>query len=94
MSELNALDPTGRFTGLAEIYDRSRPNYPGAALDHLERHCRLGPQSVIVDVGCGTGISSRQFAARGWQVIGIEPNADMRRQAEQLSAPAPNPSFR
>ena len=94
MTELTVMDPTGRFTGMAEVYDRNRPNYPSTALDHLARHCTLGPAAVVVDVGCGTGISTRQFAQRGWQAIGVEPNADMRRQAEQLSAPAANPSYR
>lgn len=94
MIELNTMDPTGRFSGLAEIYDRNRPSYPPAALDYLVQHCQLGPAAVVVDVGCGTGISTRQFAQRGWRIIGIEPNADMRRQAEQLSAPATNPSYR
>jgi SAM-dependent methyltransferase len=42
---------------------------------------------VLVDVGCGTGISSRLFAQRGIRVIGIEPNAEMRTQAE--AAPTP-----
>jgi SAM-dependent methyltransferase len=41
-----------------------------------------------VDVGCGTGISSRQFAGVGLHVVGIEPNDDMRRQAEQINVPA------
>jgi SAM-dependent methyltransferase len=36
----------------------------------------------MVDVGSGTGIASRQFASRGIRVIGIEPNAEMRRRAE------------
>lgn len=30
-----------------------------------------------MDVGCGTGISTRAFAATGHPVIGIDPNADM-----------------
>src|SRR5262249_28914341 len=44
--------------------------------------CGLGPGSVLVDVGCGTGISSRLFAEKGVQVIGIEPNSQMRKAAE------------
>ncbi len=39
----------------------------------------------MADIGCGTGISSRLFAARGFEVAGIEPNAEMRARAE----PAP-----
>jgi SAM-dependent methyltransferase len=42
---------------------------------------------LLVDVGCGTGISSRQFAERGMRVIGIEPNDDMRAWAQAESSP-------
>jgi len=31
----------------------------------------------IVDLGCGTGTSTRLFATTGHPVIGIDPNADM-----------------
>jgi SAM-dependent methyltransferase len=48
---------------------------------------RLGPASLLVDVGSGTGISSRIFAARGVPVVGIEPNEEMRRKAEAEPAP-------
>jgi SAM-dependent methyltransferase len=76
-----------RFTGLADVYDRHRPAYPDAAIDALIRRARLGPASLLVDVGCGTGISSRLIAARGVPVVGVEPNADMRRRAEAEPAP-------
>ncbi len=33
--------------------------------------------NLIVDLGCGTGISTRLFAPTGHPVIGIDPNADM-----------------
>jgi len=70
-----------RFTGLAEIYAKYRPTYSAAALDLIMAACRLGPESLLVDVGCGTGIASRLFAQRGVPVIGVEPNADMRHRA-------------
>ncbi len=75
------MDPTSRFTGLADVYARSRPDYPKDALDFIVAHCRLGAGAIVVDVGCGTGISSRLLAERGLRVIGIEPNADMRQRA-------------
>src|SRR5438105_14417351 len=77
--------PTERFTGLAGLYSQYRPDYPAAALDFIIERCGLSDKSLLVDVGCGTGISSRLFAARGIRVIGIEPNADMRRRAESGS---------
>jgi SAM-dependent methyltransferase len=80
-------DPIDRFTGLAHLYAKNRPSYPTAAVDWIIAHCGLGPNSILVDVGSGTGISARLFAKRGLQVIGIEPNAEMRVQAEAEPLP-------
>jgi SAM-dependent methyltransferase len=74
-------NPTGRFTGLAEAYAKYRPSYPATAIDGIIGHCGLDSASLLVDVGCGTGISSRLFADRGIRVLGIEPNAEMRATA-------------
>jgi SAM-dependent methyltransferase len=54
----------------AEAYDRFRPAYPDAVIDEL-----LGPVPAgldVLDVGCGTGIASRQMAQRGAKVLGVE----------------------
>jgi SAM-dependent methyltransferase len=85
MAELYDLDPLGRFAGLADIYSRSRPTYPKEMIDVLITRCRLDENSLVVDVGCGTGISSRLFAARRISVVGIEPNEEMRSVAEAES---------
>ncbi len=58
------------FDERAEAYDRFRPTYPDAAIDEL-----LGPVPAgldVLDVGCGTGIASRQIAQRGAKVLGVE----------------------
>src|SRR6516164_11544627 len=82
MNQPSDYQPLERFTGLAKLYSQYRPTYPEAALDYVIHRARLNAQSVLVDVGCGTGIASRQFAERGMSVIGIEPNEEMRRKAE------------
>src|SRR5712691_10919508 len=87
MAFADGRDPTARFTGLAELYARSRPGYPAQAVDFVLATCNLRSGSALVDVGCGTGISSRLFAARGLHVIGIEPNADMRARAAAEPGP-------
>lgn len=96
MSDLSSQNPKGRFTGLAGVYARHRPTYPQAALDFVLQRCRLGPDSLLVDVGSGTGISARQFALLGIRVIGIEPNDEMRQQAEIAASPpsVPAPLYR
>jgi SAM-dependent methyltransferase len=87
MFDPTSTDSVNRFDGLADLYDRFRPDYPEAAISYLVARCRLKPGCRLVDVGCGTGISARQFTAFGLNVIGIEPNVDMRRQAEQVVVP-------
>jgi SAM-dependent methyltransferase len=96
MRDVSQYNPTGRFTGLAELYAQHRPSYPAAAIDLIVERCHLKPGAQVIDVGCGTGISSRQFAARSLQVIGIEPNDEMRSRAEAEPAPAegPPPQYR
>jgi SAM-dependent methyltransferase len=96
MPDLASLDPTNRFTGLAGGYARYRPSYPAQAVDFVVARCGLGSESILVDVGCGTGISSRLFAARGIGVIGIDPNAEMRAAAEngELEAVQPSVTYR
>ena len=94
MSELSRENPTGRFTGLAKVYARCRPGYPEAAVEFIISRCGLGPRALLLDVGCGTGISSRLFAGRGVRVLGVEPNADMRAQAEAEPVPPGRPAPR
>lgn len=71
------MDPRDRFTATVEDYRRHRPEYPGALFDWLVADASLEPGDVVADVGCGTGISSRQLAARGLRVIAIDPNEAM-----------------
>ncbi len=88
-------DPTRRFTGLAAPYAQFRPSYPDAAVDFVLDRCGLRTGSVLADVGCGTGISSRLFASRGLRVIGVEPNAEMREAAVRVpSARGVPPEYR
>jgi SAM-dependent methyltransferase len=89
---LHEDDPLRRFAGLAEGYARYRPAHADTAIDFIITRAGLDSQSLVVDVGAGTGISSRLFARRGLNVIGIEPNDEMRVQAESESLPPPLPT--
>jgi SAM-dependent methyltransferase len=89
MTDLSRSNPTGRFSGLEDLYARFRPSYPSAAIDLILQRCGLGgPNDLLADIGCGTGISSRLFAAHGVPVLGIEPNEEMRRRAEREPIPS------
>ena len=77
-------DPLSRFTSRVEAYVKYRPGYPHAVVELLQAECGLNQESVLADVGSGTGILSELFLKNGNQVIGIEPNAAMRSTAETL----------
>jgi ubiquinone/menaquinone biosynthesis C-methylase UbiE len=72
-------DPRTRFTRTAENYRLYRPLYPPALFEWLRE---IAPGRDVADLGSGTGIASRQLAAHGFRVVGIEPNDAMRDAAE------------
>jgi SAM-dependent methyltransferase len=78
------IDPRERFCGLAAVYQRSRPSYPGALLDWLVALFAPGAPRTAADVGCGTGIATRLLAARGLDVVGVDPNEEMLAEARAL----------
>jgi ubiquinone/menaquinone biosynthesis C-methylase UbiE len=83
-------DPIKRFSSRVENYAKYRPDYPRAIIDLLESECALTPQSVVADIGSGTGILSEMFLTNGNPVFGVEPNPEMRAAAERLLLKYPN----
>lgn len=77
------MDNTARFNGKGEIYAQARPNYAAELFDYLKNTLRIGEGSVFADIGAGTGIFSEQLLDSGYRVYGVEPNADMRKKAEE-----------
>ncbi|MFE2721385.1 class I SAM-dependent methyltransferase [Kitasatospora sp. NPDC059327] len=68
----------GSFGSVAAEYDRARPSYPDELFDELERLAgRTLKGARVLDVGAGTGISTRLLAARGADVVAVEPTPGM-----------------
>jgi SAM-dependent methyltransferase len=84
-------DPTKRFSDRVANYARCRPRYPTSVYDVLGAETGLSANSIIADVGSGTGFSSELFLERGNVVYAIEPNQPMRQAAENLVGT--NPRF-
>ncbi|HEY6904092.1 MAG TPA: class I SAM-dependent methyltransferase [Candidatus Acidoferrales bacterium] len=78
------MGSTQRFSNRVEDYVRYRPGYPSAILAVLRDECGLTPESVVVDVGSGTGLLTQLFLENGNVVYGVEPNAAMREAGEQF----------
>lgn len=79
-------DSTARFSSRVENYIRYRPHYPQGVLELLRSNCALTGNSIVADIGSGTGILSELFLANGNKVFGVEPNAAMRHAAESQLA--------
>jgi SAM-dependent methyltransferase len=78
------LNSTERFSSRVDNYAKYRPSYPWEVVDLLAHECRLGAKTPVADVGAGTGILTELLLKAGAEVFAIEPNADMRRRAEEL----------
>lgn len=75
---------TTRFSNRVEDYVKYRPHYPVEIVNFLENKYGLKPGSRIADIGSGTGISSSVFLDRGYTVVGVEPNKEMRDKSVEL----------
>jgi ubiquinone/menaquinone biosynthesis C-methylase UbiE len=61
------------FDRAAEVYERSRPEYPAEAVDWL----LPDGAATVLDLGAGTGKLTRALAARGLEVYAIDPSSKM-----------------
>ena len=69
------------FTTKASEYANSRPSYAKKAIDKILSEL-LKEGDLIADIGSGTGIFSKEFLSRGYEVYCVEPNEAMRKEAE------------
>jgi ubiquinone/menaquinone biosynthesis C-methylase UbiE len=84
---------TDRFSGFADFYDRYRPAPPEALAQVLCAYAGGELPALVVDMGCGTGLSTRYWAGKAARVIGIDPTEDMLAQA-RAQADKPEIEFR
>ena len=72
-----------RFTGFAGQYDEHRAAPPGRMASLLMEISGTDAGGTVVDLGCGTGLSSRYWIGKIAHIIGIEPTDSMRVEAER-----------
>jgi SAM-dependent methyltransferase len=80
------MKSTERFGNRVDDYVRTRPGYPAELVPWLMRHCGLDAGQLVADVGCGTGLFTRELLLHGLQVAGVEPNAPMRAAGDAFLA--------
>lgn len=70
-----------RFLGFANVYDEGRPKLPKQAIEILKTYLDNNIETII-DIGCGTGLSTEVCTNYANTVIGIDPSIDMLNQAK------------
>src|SRR5580700_2673211 len=79
-----ASNATSRFSDRVDNYVRYRPGYPREVIEELKAECGLMAEHVVADIASGTGIWTRMLLENGNPVLGVEPNAEMRKAGERL----------
>jgi ubiquinone/menaquinone biosynthesis C-methylase UbiE len=82
---MNALDYSGnaeRFSGFAAQYEAVRPQPPPVLREILCALAETERPALVVDLGSGTGLSTRFWSSHAARVVGIEIAEDMRREAQ------------
>ncbi|MGJ4998068.1 class I SAM-dependent methyltransferase [Bradyrhizobium sp. HKCCYLS3077] len=74
------------FDQVANVYQGSRPDYPEALVDDVVAYADLKPGDAVLEIGCGTGQATKSFAARGLQIVAIDPGSAMIRAARETLA--------
>ena len=73
-----------RFSGFADQYDSVRPTPPKLIVELAKRLYNQTTKPLIVDIGCGTGLSTKIWSEYASKVIGIDPNSDMLERAKKV----------
>ncbi len=83
-------DSVSRFSNRVENYVKYRPHYPADVLSVFKANMNLREDSMVTDVGAGTGISAKIFLENGNHVVAVEPNAAMRGAMAEYLRDLPN----
>ena len=78
----------GNFGNLSKTYDEARKGMPQQVLDYLFADIDLAQPLMLLDVGCGTGIVTRQLAEYASTVIGTDTDEAMIQVAREHTVPA------
>ena len=78
------------YDDAAVAYDRTRPRYPQQQRDRIIELTNLPANTAILELGCGPGIATVDFARLGYSMVCIEPSAEACRLARQNCQPYPN----
>ncbi len=64
------------YSEVADAYNRVRPRYPSQLIGRVVELAQLPSGSAILEIGCGPGIATVEFAQLGFSMVCLEPSQD------------------
>ena len=65
------------FNEVAPSYEYIRPGYPKELYLDIILYSEINQKSQLIEIGCGTGQSTAQFAEMGYKITCIEPGSNL-----------------
>ena len=82
------------FKKVGKSYHIGRKDYPKYLIKDIINISGIKKDSLILDVGCGTGKSTIPFARKGHKIIGIDISENMLKIAKRLSINYKNAEYK
>lgn len=81
MKTLPTYDPM-LFEGAAPYYTQYRTKYPASLFAKLAELFNINGQGRLLDLGCGAGLIAIPLQNQFEEVVGIDPDPEMLREAQ------------
>lgn len=78
------------YSKVADAYNRTRPRYPQELIDRTVELAKLSKNTAILEIGCGPGTATTEFAKLGFSMTCLEPSQEACNLARQNCAEFPN----
>lgn len=79
------MDKRNNFGILSASYDSARRGYPQEVYDYLKSIAKV-PSPQTLDIGCGTGLATRELKQNGFNVTGSDKDTTMIETAEKYGS--------
>ena len=73
------------FSGTHLYYAKFRPGIPEQVIDIIVNHFKISPNDRILDIGCGTGQVAIAMEGRCSEMVCVDPDPEMLKQAERIT---------
>ncbi|MBF2016047.1 MAG: methyltransferase domain-containing protein [Rivularia sp. T60_A2020_040] len=78
------------YSKVADAYNKTRPRYPRELINRSIELARLSKNTNILEIGCGPGTATTEFAKLGFSMVCLEPSQESYKLARENCADFPN----